>query len=133
MKCFALQAWTPYLPFFGWHTLGALPTPTERLKLLQDEHVPFAKKQHAIFWASSNCFPKNDRITQAGRLLEALANSSLTLHSYGRCFKNVNVTEPLKGHTGHPDKIKSSGQFNFCLVRLQASCMFQVLSNANRS
>lgn len=111
-----LQVWSPYLHYFGWFTLGAFPTAPERLKLLQYPVVPFDQKLDAIFWASSNCFPRNDRTIKAGKLRDALANSSLAFHSYGRCLRNMNETALPKGHTGHLGKISFSSQYKFCIV-----------------
>jgi hypothetical protein len=99
--------------------LGMLPTAHKRLQLLQYPAVPFQKKRNAIFWASSNCDDtRNNRVAVVKVLQKLLANSSLSLESYGRCLQNVNASDRVNvvGHSGASTKIIASATYKFCIV-----------------
>jgi hypothetical protein len=51
-------------------------------------------------------------------LQKALANTSLELHSYGKCLRNVNESQraDATGHTGALGKIRAASKYKFCIV-----------------
>lgn len=115
----AMQIWTPYIHYFGVAQLGMLPSTQKRLDYLQFPAVPFHQKLNAIFWASSNCgSTRNNRVAVVARLQKALANSSLELHSYGRCLRNMNefMVARTMGQNGAMNRIVASSKYKFCIV-----------------
>lgn len=96
----------------NWHDvyMGALLNPP----------VEFSKKLHAIVYINKNCSPSSQRhevMRQLQFLLKA-SNSSLAVHSYGKCDANMDA----KGldFTSQADrarkKIQLFQRYKFCVV-----------------
>ena len=116
------QVWTPFLPFF-------YNTPEQQLR---NPPKKYQHKQNAIIYISSNCSPQNGRnelMTQLQHLLLQVSNSSLAIHSYGRCNSNMDPqmlaafqSTHSKVHSRTAAKKQYMPKYKFCVVSGLCCC-----------
>eukprot|EP00775_Hariotina_reticulata_P009873 gene9873-10031_t len=102
-SCAQVQA-----PYYNSHYVG--------LAQLQADPVPFKEKLNAILHISSNCKTNSHREDAVSSLQEQLQQqkSSLQLHSYGECARNMGEKE-LK-ELASLGVTKLSRRYKFCLA-----------------
>lgn len=72
----------------------------DREPLLFRDPLPQPQKLAAVAYVNSNCDAANGRGAIMRRLIAAMANSSLPVHSYGQCDKNMQVGRSGGGWAG---------------------------------
>jgi hypothetical protein len=99
--------------------------------------LSFERKRHAIVYINSNCHPRSQRRDAMRGLIAELkhTNSSLQVHSYGRCDNNMDAQsmkefDALVAESGHKNgfarydaNIKLFSKYKFCVVSV--CCIMQ--------
>lgn len=126
-----LQVWTPYWASMfrqpgmppHWSAHGTAEEQWAAFKSV----VPFQEKRNAIVYLSNNCDAKSGRVQVLRELQQLLKdkNSSLQVHSYGQCDRNVDAAALNAFQAGsHPnDKVELFSHYKFCVVRMHVVCM----------
>lgn len=126
-----VQVWAPFLSFFYKNQEEQLRTPTK----------DYQHKQNAIIYISSNCSPQNGRNTLMMQLQDLLqaTNSSLAIHSYGRCNPNMDPqtladfqSTQSNVHSRTAAKKQHMPKYKFCVVSTVVYFQLQALVFACR-
>jgi len=80
---------------FVYYSQSASGAAEQLLTKLQTPPLPFASKLNAVLYINRNCWTVNGREKVMRGLRDVLkaANSSLQLHSFGSCDRNVNDSQ----------------------------------------
>jgi hypothetical protein len=86
------------------------------IKQLQTPPVPFKDKLDAILYVNSNCKDRSNRtrIMQDLQQLLQRSGSTIQLHSFGQCGRNVKDEDLMA--FAEAGKIKYGRQYKFCVV-----------------
>jgi hypothetical protein len=128
------QVWSPY---WSWTDANFTVTAKHRDPALRAPPLQFSKKEHAIIYINTQCSAKSGRqdIIRHLQALLTASNSSLAVHSFGKCDPNMPPAELTKFHT---DDVGSTRQhkklayfrrYKFCVVGLYGGILFACLKN----
>jgi hypothetical protein len=112
-------------------------TQQQHLAEFQAPAAPFSAKKNAVLYINSNCWTKNGRekIMKELMLATKSSNSSIKVHSYGACDRNMNQQEMeelknLEKKSGRSAKKDIARRYKFCVVRSSSSS--SIKSNTRR-
>lgn len=116
-----LQVWTPYWP---WKDTLFSPTALYRDPALRQHPLEFSQKLNAIIYINTQCAAKSGRQDVVRQLVTLLkeSNSTLSVHSFGKCDPNMPKAELDKFHEDDTDitrlhkKVDYFRRYKFCIV-----------------
>lgn len=117
------QVWSPY---WSWTDANFSTTEAYREPALRAPPLQFSRKHHAIIYINTQCAAKSGRqdiIRQLRALLKA-SNSTLAVHSFGKCDPNMPAAELNEfqkddvGASRQHKKLAYFRQYKFCVVSL---------------
>lgn len=118
------QVWTPYWPWMDTAFGAAAATAVYRDPALRQPPLRFDQKVNAIIYINTQCAAKSGRqnvIRQLVSLLKA-SNSTLALHSFGKCDPNMPKADMDKfgegdtGSTRQGKKLEYFRHYKFCIT-----------------
>jgi hypothetical protein len=115
------QVWSPY---WSWTDANFSAKAVYSDPALRAPPLHFSKKHHAIIYINTQCAAKSGRqdiIRQLQTLLKA-SNSTLAVHSFGKCDPNMPPADLNKfqkddvGSTRQHKKLAYFRRYKFCVV-----------------
>lgn len=115
------QVWSPY---WSWTDANFTVTAKHRDPALRAPPLQFSKKEHAIIYINTQCSAKSGRqdIIRHLQALLTASNSSLAVHSFGKCDPNMPPAELTKFHTDdvgstrQQKKLAYFRRYKFCVT-----------------